>query len=68
MAVSNDKANLLIEETFVPQATELVALKDPSSLMPVITAVMLIGLDQSLDCIVHNYEEPWASILRSISI
>ena len=49
-------------------ATELVALSEPSSLMPVITAVMLIGLDQSLYCIVNNDEEEWASILGSFSI
>ena len=49
-------------------ATELVALSEPYSLMPVITAVMLIVSDQSLDCIVHNEEEEWASILGSFSI
>ena len=49
-------------------ATELVTLSDPSSLMPVITAVMLIGLDKSLDCIAHNDVEEWASILGSFSI
>ena len=47
---------------------ELVALIKPSSLMPVITAVMLIGLDQSLDCIVHNDEEEWASFLGCLHL
>ena len=46
----------------------IVVLSEPSSLMPVITAVMVIGLDLSLDSIVHNDEEKWALILRSISI
>ena len=45
-----------------------IALSEPLSLISVITAVMLIGLNHSLDCIVHNDEEEWASILRSISI
>ena len=49
-------------------ATELVALSEPVSLMSVIKAVMLIVLDQSLDCIVHKDEDEWASILGSFSI
>ena len=47
---------------------DLVALSEPSSLMRVITAVMLIGLNQFLDCIVHNDEEERALILGSLSI
>ena len=41
---------------------------EPFSLMPVITAVMLIGFDQSIDINVHSHEEEWTSILRSIFV
>jgi hypothetical protein len=68
IAVFKDCADVSISTTFVPDATELVVLKDPSSLMPVITAVMLMSLDQSLDCIEHSDEAELASMLRSISI
>lgn len=68
MAVFNDCAEVSISTTFVPEATELVVLSEPSSLMPVITAVMLISLDQSLDCIEQSEDEELASMLRSISI
>ena len=64
-AVSNVWADVSIQTTFEALATELVALSEPYSLMPVVTDVMLIGLDQSLDCIGHNDEEEWASILGS---
>jgi hypothetical protein len=46
----------------------LVVLSDPSSLIPVITAVILINLDQSLDCIEHSDELELTSKPRSTSI
>lgn len=46
----------------------LVVLSEPSSLIPVITAVILISLDQSLDCIEHSDELELTSKPRSTSI
>ena len=67
MEVFNDCADVSYKN--VRAASDgLVALSDPTLLISVITAVMLIGLDHSLDCIVHNDEKEWASILWSISI
>lgn len=68
IAVLSDCADVSINTTLVPEATELVVLKDPSSLMPVITAVMLMRRDQSLDCIEQSDDDECASLLLSISI
>ena len=65
---STTEQMISLKTPFVALAEGLVALRDPSSLMSVITTVMLIGLDQSRDCIVHNDEEEWSSILGSFSI
>ena len=46
----------------------IAALSEPFSLMPVITAVMLIGFYQSIDSNVRSHEEEWASILQSIFV
>lgn len=68
IAVFRDCADVSISTTFVPDAMELVVLSDPSSLIPVITAVMLMSLDQSLDCMEHREDVEVTSWGRSVSI